>query len=81
MFGSFHQTTQRGTIWRETKMLKESSKIITRVIHIYMLYCCSMGNQLQFYSNIACLHVSFDAKIKIYQNNIFAVPIEKLIVN
>ena len=37
-----------------------------------MLYCCSMGNQLQFYSNIACLYVSFDAKLKIDQNNIFA---------
>ena len=30
-----------------------------------------MGNQLQFYSNIACLYVSFDAKLKIDQNNIF----------
>lgn len=36
-----------------------------------------MGNQLQFYSNIACLYVSFDAKIKIYQNNIFAERLSK----
>ena len=42
-----------------------------------------MGNQLQFYSNIACLYVSFDAKIKIDQNNIFAERLSKssLLIN
>ena len=30
-----------------------------------------MGNQLQFYFNIACLYVSLDDKIKIAQNYVF----------